>query len=85
VGDVRLPEPGPGSRLRWDLNQLHATLNEQRQERGLAWAELAQTLGRTPSRLTNPGTARMADMDLTMRITQRLNKPAAEFIHPTSW
>ena len=81
VGDVKLPEPGPGSRLRWDLNQLHAALNEQRDVRGLTWAELAQTLGCTPSRLTNLRTARMSDMDLTMRVTQWLEKPAAEFIH----
>jgi len=85
VGDVRLPDPGPDSRLRWDLNRLHAALNEQRQDRGLTWAELAQTLGCTPSRLTNLRTARMADMDLTMRVTQWLVKPAAGFIHAAQW
>lgn len=85
VGDVRLPEPGSDSRLRWDLNQLHAALNEQRQVRGLTRAELAQTLGCTPSRLTNLRTARMADMDLTMRVTQWLEKPAAAFIHAAQW
>jgi hypothetical protein len=31
VGDVRLPVPGPDSRLRWDLAQLHVALNEERQ------------------------------------------------------
>ena len=74
-----------GGRLRWDLNQLHTALNEQRQERGLAWSELAQELGCTPSRLTNLRTARMADMGLTMRVTQWLGKPAAEFIHAAHW
>jgi hypothetical protein len=82
VGDVRLPEPGPDSRLRWDLNQLHTALNEQRRERGLTWQELAQEFACTPSRLTNLRTARIADMDLAMRVTQWLGKPAAEFIHP---
>ncbi len=85
VGDVRLPEAGSDSRLRWDLNQLHAALNERRRERGLTWAELAQALACTPSRLANLRTARMADMDLTMRITQWLERPAAEFIHPAQW
>jgi hypothetical protein len=81
VGDVRLPEPGPDSRLRWDLNQLYTAMNQQRQTRHLTWAALAQELGCTPSRLTNLRTARMADMGLTMRITQWLGKPAAAFIH----
>jgi hypothetical protein len=85
VGGVRLPEAGPDSRLRWDLSQLHAALNEQRQARGLTWADLAQTLGCTPSRLTNLRTAHMADMDLTMRVTQWLGRPAAEFIHAARW
>lgn len=81
VGDVRLPNPGPGSRLRWDLSQLHDALNEERQRQGLTWAGLAAQLGCTPSRLTNLRTARMADMALTMRVTQWLGRPAAQFIH----
>ena len=85
VGDVQLPEPGPDRRLRWDLNQLYTALNEQRQVRKLTWSELAQELGCTPSRLTNLKTARIADMDLTMRVTQWLAKPAAEFIHAAEW
>jgi hypothetical protein len=73
------PSPGPDSRLRWDLAQLHAALNVQRQR--LTWAALAAQIGCTPSRLTNLRTAHMA---LTMRVTQWLRKPAAEFIHPAS-
>ena len=85
VGDVRLPEAGPDSRLRWDLSQLHAALNERRQERELTWAELAEELDCTPNRLTNLRTARLADMDLTMRVTQWVAQPAAAFIHPAQW
>lgn len=84
-GDVRLPEPGPGSRLRWDLNQLHSSLDERRRGLALTWVELAQELGCTPSRLTNLRKARMADLALTMRVTQWLGKPAAEFVHPAGW
>src|SRR5512146_458074 len=49
-------------RLRWDLAQLHAALNEERQRQGLTWAGLAGQVGCTPSRLTNLRTARMADL-----------------------
>ena len=82
VGDVRLPEAGPDSRLRWDLNRLHSALNEHRQERALTWVALAVELDCTPSRLTNLRTARLADMGLTMRVTQWIGQPAASFIHP---
>jgi hypothetical protein len=85
VGDIRLPEAETDSRLRWNLNQLHSALNEQRRELQLTWAELAQELDCTPSRLTNLRTARFADMDLAMRITQWLGQPAAAFIHPAQW
>jgi hypothetical protein len=37
--------------------------------------------GSAPSRLTNLRTASLADMDLTMRVTQRLAMPAAHFVH----
>jgi len=85
VGDVALPEAGPDSRLRWDLGQLHAALDAERRARDLTWAQLAHELNCTPNRLTNLRTARLADMDLAMRITQWLGRPAAEFIHPARW
>ena len=85
VDNVRLPGAGPDSRLRWDLGQLHAALNEHRQEGRFTWAALAEILDCTPNRLTNLRTARLADMDLTMRITQRVGRPAAAFVHPATW
>jgi hypothetical protein len=85
VGDVRLPEVGTDSRLRWDLHQLHTAINERRQQQSLTWAQLADELDCTPSRLTNLRTARLADMSLVMRITQWLGQPAAAFIHPARW
>lgn len=42
VGDIRLPEAGADSRLRWDLNQLHTGSNEQRRLQNLTWADLAE-------------------------------------------
>jgi hypothetical protein len=85
VGDVALPQAGSDSRLRWKLSEVHAELNEQRRERDLTWAQLAGELNCTPSRLTNLRTARFADMDLAMRTTQWLGRPAAAFIHPARW
>jgi hypothetical protein len=85
VADVPLPEAGPDSRLRWNLEQLHAALNAERRARDLTWAELAHELNCTPNRLTNLRTARLADMDLAMRITQWLGQPAAGFIYPANW
>jgi hypothetical protein len=85
VGDIRLPAPGPGSRLRWDLNLLYTAVNAYRQEHRLTWTELARIIGCTPSRLTNLRTARMADLGLTMRLTQLLTRPAADFVHAAGW
>jgi hypothetical protein len=85
VGRVRLPSAGKDRRLRWNLGEAHAALNEERRERDLTWSELAHELNCTPSRLTNLRTARFADMDLAMRVTQWLGRPAAAFIHPAQW
>jgi hypothetical protein len=85
VGDTRLPEAGPDSRLRWDLEQLYTALNDERQQHRLTWTELAQEIGCTPSRLTNLRTARIADLELVMRVTQWLGQPAAAFIHAARW
>lgn len=85
VGDVRLAEPGPGSRLRWNLNELYLAMNAERGVQGLTWGALAEQIGCTPGRLTNLRTARQADLALTMRITQWLAEPAAAFVHPALW
>ncbi len=85
VGETRLPAAGDDSRLRWNLGELHAALNQRRTDRGLTWADLARDLDCTPSRLTNLKTARLADMGLVMRITQWLGQPAAQFVHPAGW
>lgn len=85
VGDVRLPKAGPDSRLRWNLNEVYTELNGERIERTMTWAQLAEVLDCTPSRLTNLKTARLADMDLVMRITQWLGRPSAAFIHAAGW
>jgi hypothetical protein len=85
VGDVRLPPAEPDSRLRWNLAELYVALNGRRRARGLTWAQVAGELGCTTNRLTNLRTARLADMDLAMRITQWLGRPAAGFIHPAQW
>jgi len=85
VGDARLPRAGADRRLRWDLPGLHAALNSRRQEDRLTWAELAQALQCTPSRLTNLRTARRAEMTLAMRVTQYVRQPAAAFIEPAAW
>lgn len=81
VGDVPLPDADLDSRLLFDLNQVHSALDERRRAEGVTWSRLAEELGCTPSRLTNLRTARLADMDLTMRVTQWLAMPAARFVH----
>lgn len=85
VGDVRLPDAGPDMRLRWDLNQLHTALEEHRRAHQLTWVALAAEMRCTPSRLTNLRTARLANMDLTMLVTQRIARPAAGFVHAARW
>lgn len=85
VGDTSLPEPGPDTRLRWDLHELFVAMNAERRQQGLTWAELADDLGCTANRLTNLKTARQADLALTMQITQWLQQPAAVFVHPATW
>lgn len=85
VGATQLPTAGPDRRLRWDLSELHAALDAARRDRNLTWAGLAGELGCTASRLTNLRTAKLADMELMMRITQWLGRPAAGFIHAAAW
>jgi hypothetical protein len=85
VGDTRLPQAGPDRRLRWDLARLHESLDQHRRDRQLTWVSLGHELDCTPNRLTNLRTARLADMSLTMRITQLLRMPAAAFVYAARW
>ncbi len=84
-GRTALPRTDDDHRLRWNLSQLHAALNDERRGRGMTWAVLAGELGCTPGRLTNLKTAKLADLALVMTITQWLGRPAAEFIQPADW
>ncbi len=85
VGDTTLPAAGPDRRLRWNLGETYLELNSKRHAEGLTWALLAEELGATPARLTNFRTASFADMDLALRVTQWLGRPAAAYIHPATW
>ena len=85
TGNTDLAQVGAEWRLRWDLPQLHGALNEARRRSGLTWVSLARVLDCTPNRLTNLRRARLADMDLVMRVTQWIGQPAAAFISPARW
>ncbi len=85
VGDASLPSAGPDKRLRWELSELYAALNDRRRDLGLTWVLLGEKIGCTPSRLTNLRTARLADLGLVMQVTQWLRQPAARFIHATDY
>jgi len=81
-----LPAVGPDRRLRWSLKLLYAAMDEKRREEGLTWPELAATLGCTPSQLTGMRTAKFAaGMDLAMRVTQWVDRPAADFVYAATW
>lgn len=81
-----LPEAGPDRRLRWDLKDLSATMDDKRRQEGLTWSGLAAILACSPNQLTGLRTARFATgMDLAMRIVQWLDRPAADFVYPSTW
>ena len=86
AGGFDLPVAGADRRLRWALKLLYAALDEKRQQEGLTWTALAGSLGCSPSQLTGLRTAKYATtMDLAMRITQWLGRPAADFVYPATW
>lgn len=83
---VPLPACDSDHRLRWSVGRLYAALNESRVRRGASWAQAAAALRCTPSQLTGLRTARYATgMGLAMAITQRLRRPASDFIYAANW
>ncbi|MBV9511024.1 MAG: helix-turn-helix transcriptional regulator [Caulobacteraceae bacterium] len=86
TADVPLPIADDGHRLRWSLRKLHGALDAARAARGATWAQAADRLGCTPSQLTGLRTAKFAtNMQLAMRITQALRRPAADFVYVAEW
>jgi hypothetical protein len=92
--DVALPTCGTDRRPRWHLHArarrplpgLFEALNTERQERGLTWPALAEELSCSPNQLSGLRGVRYAiGMVLAMRITQWLERPAADFIYPAGW
>ena len=83
---VPLPLADEAHRLRWDLKKLYGALNAARTARGATWQQAADRLHCTPSQLTGLRTAKFAtSMRLTMRITQALHRPAADFVYVAEW
>jgi hypothetical protein len=81
-----LPAAGQDQRLRWALKLLYVALDEKRRQESLTWVALAAALGCSPAQLTGLRTAKYATtMDLAMRITQWLGRPAADFVYPAAW
>jgi hypothetical protein len=86
VPEASLPEAGPDRRLRWRLLMLYTALDSKRRARALTWPELARELRCTPNQLTGIRVAKFAiGMKLAMRITQWLERPAADFIYAAKW
>jgi hypothetical protein len=89
-----LPAAGPDRRLRWHLHStprrqspgLYEAMNDRRRSEGLTWFELARRLRCSPNQLLGLRSARFAiSMTLAMRITQWLERPAADFIYAARW
>jgi hypothetical protein len=65
---------------------MHAALDAARGERRLTWAAAGAEIGGKPGQLTGLKRASFAtNMALAMRITQWLERPAADFVVPARW
>ena len=83
---VPLPMADEAHRLRWSLRKLYGALNAARTARAATWQQAADRLHCTPSQLIGLRTAKFAtSMQLAMRITQALRRPAADFVYITQW
>jgi hypothetical protein len=89
-----LPAVGPDRRLRWHLHGsprrpqggLFEAMDARRGQEGLTWGELADRLQCTASQLSGVRRVRYAiGVGLAMRITQWLQRPAADFVYAARW
>jgi hypothetical protein len=83
---VPLPFADEAHRLRWDMRKLSRALNATRTARRASWQQVADRLRCTPSQLTGLGNVKFAiGMQLAMRVTQALHRPAADFVYVAEW
>jgi len=83
---VPLPPAHEGERLRWHLRLLYDAFDAARRARGATWQQAAHRLHCTPSQLTGIRTAKFAiGMELAMRLTQALRRPATDFVYAAQW
>lgn len=86
TAEIALPPADETQRLRWNLSKLYSALNAARTACGATWQQTAERLHCTPSQLTGLRTAKFATgMNLAMRITQVLRRPAADFVYAADW
>jgi hypothetical protein len=83
---VALPLADEAQCLRWNLRKLYEALNASRTAHGTTWEQVANRLHCTANQLTHLRIAKFAiGMRLTMRITQALRHPAADFVYVAKW
>jgi hypothetical protein len=81
-----LPKAGPDRRLRWDIWAMAELLDAERRSREMTWNQLAQELGSSANQLSGLRRLRYGiSIQLAMRITRWLRRPAADFIVAAEW
>jgi hypothetical protein len=90
-----LPTAGDDRRLRWNRNgnspprpvpSLYEAMNARRVQETLTWDEPARLLHCRSNQVSGLRSVRFAiSMRLAMRVTQWLERPAADFVYPAQW
>jgi hypothetical protein len=81
----RLPQAAPNQILRFDTGALYEALDQQRQQRGMTWKEVAAQLPAfTAGMLSNLRSAPLIGFPRVMALTQWLGLPAASFVRARS-
>ena len=83
---VPLPPADNAHRLRWNLRKLYDALNDARIVRRATWQQAASDLHCRPNQIAGLKSVKFSiSMRLAMRITQSLQRPAADFIYAVEW
>ena len=77
--DSRLPNVAENQTLRFDTKRLHASLDQQRRERSLTWAQVANEVGVAATSLTHLAHGGRTNFPQIIRIARWLGRPAAHF------